>query len=479
MKLSKHYIVEGVAIKSGSTITLQEHIYGNMATVFHRTSVSNLINAIYTEGFKPGDGDFYGKGFYSTYELDSQVAPSMEMTYGNIIVKFAIPIQTFFIFDFVEFIKAPQYKVIERKYKTTIDESNFLKFQFEYFGMDYKNFDFDIKPKYTSNQAKWCTENIKNFQRLCEGIIFTGSRDGQVLAAYNTKLLMPLSYSSNDGATWESVDKNYEYLRKVSLVKNRFMPDLTKKPEEYGIYDYTFDDYGRLNVVGDVNLSSSELGELPFRFGKVAGFFNCSGNVLKSLKGSPYWVSGHFNCGSNELTSLEGSPEKCFDFYCDYNNLITLKGCTPSVGGVFNCSFNKLTSLEGGPSKVDGVYDCHENKLTTLKGSPTVVHGGFDCSYNYLTNLEGGPEVVKNGFNCKANKLTSLKGSPKSVGESFYCSNNNLTTLEGISEHIGGRIACNNNPLQSIKGIPKGYDVQDVIHNNIKELIDNYIKDGE
>lgn len=38
-------------------LSLNEKIYGNMATVFHRTSVSDLVNKVYTSGFKPGSGE--------------------------------------------------------------------------------------------------------------------------------------------------------------------------------------------------------------------------------------------------------------------------------------------------------------------------------------------------------------------------------------------------------------------------------------
>ena len=38
---------------------IKEAIYGNMATVFHRTSISDLVNKIFDSGFKPGDGAMY------------------------------------------------------------------------------------------------------------------------------------------------------------------------------------------------------------------------------------------------------------------------------------------------------------------------------------------------------------------------------------------------------------------------------------
>ncbi len=89
---------------------LSEAVYGNMAVVYHRTSASDLINKVYTSGFKPGNGSMYGKGFYSTYELASQEKPNMADTYGSVVIKFVVPIEHFLIFDPEIYMKSPLYR---------------------------------------------------------------------------------------------------------------------------------------------------------------------------------------------------------------------------------------------------------------------------------------------------------------------------------------------------------------------------------
>jgi len=354
---------------------IKEAIYGNMATVFHRTSISDLVNKIFDSGFKPGDGAMYGKGFYSTYELKSQLRANMIKNYGPIVVKFAVPISTFFIFDYEEFKKSPNFKKLNSPSK-----KEFLKAQFEFFKMDYSEFDFEKAhySKFTSDTALWCTQNIPNFQRLCEGIIFTGSRDGKVLVSYNTKLIFPLSYSTNDGETWEKVEKNLDYLKKVAKVKNRFIPDLSARPEDFGIDNYEFDRDGFLNVKGDVDISEMKLNKIPFKFGKVEGIFDCSDNNLTSLEGAPREVRRSFWCSYNNLTSLEGAPKE--------------------VRGNFWCSKNNLTSLKGAPREVEGTFNCSDNSLTSLKGAPKKIGGDFRCSYNAVKfTKEDVEEVCKVG----------------------------------------------------------------------------------
>jgi len=64
---------------------IKEKIYGNMATVFHRTSVSDLVNKVYTEGFKPGYGDFYCINNAASFTKEDVLAVSHVI--GRIITK--------------------------------------------------------------------------------------------------------------------------------------------------------------------------------------------------------------------------------------------------------------------------------------------------------------------------------------------------------------------------------------------------------
>jgi len=60
---------------------------------------------------------------------------------------------------------------------------------------------------------------------------------------------------------------------------------------------------GRVDVRGDVDLSVKNLKELPLKFGRVDGYFDCSLNQLTSLEGGPNSVGGGFYCYDNQLTS--------------------------------------------------------------------------------------------------------------------------------------------------------------------------------
>ncbi len=69
-----------------------------------------------------------------------------------------------------------------------------------------------------------------------------------------------------------------------------------------GINQYTFNN-GRVDVEGDVDISSKGLKVIPVQFGYVGGGFYCSNNNLTSLEGGPREVGGGFYCGSNNFKS--------------------------------------------------------------------------------------------------------------------------------------------------------------------------------
>jgi len=97
---------------------------------------------------------------------------------------------------------------------------------------------------------------------------------------------------------------------------------------------------GTINVDGNIKFAENMgfLKELPLRFNKVSGDFDCSKLNLISLKGSPMEVGGTFNCSYNQLSTLEHLPKKagCFIFDNTVRSFYT---------GGLNCVFEKVVLL--------------------------------------------------------------------------------------------------------------------------------------
>ena len=140
--------------------------------------------------------------------------------------------------------------------------------------------------------------------------------------------------------------------------------------DEYGINDYTVNPDGSIDVDGNVILSYDfyfgELTNIPLKFAKIIGDFECDRNQLTTLKGSPTSVGGGFDCSGNKLTSLEYCPK--------------------SVGGNFDCHSNELTSLEY-CSEIGGHLNCRRNQITDFKGVPEFFEGLFYCEGNPIEEI--------------------------------------------------------------------------------------------
>jgi hypothetical protein len=74
--------------------------------------------------------------------------------------------------------------------------------------------------------------------------------------------------------------------------------------DRFFIENYNINVDGTVDVDGDVNLNNKKLKELPIKFGKVTGDFDCFDNNLTTLKGGPKEVGGGFFCSYNKLTTL-------------------------------------------------------------------------------------------------------------------------------------------------------------------------------
>jgi len=294
----------------------------------------------------------------------------------------------------------------------------------------------------------------------------------------------------------KDLNKHMRYLKKYSGFKNRLFEnnsEIDSICKQFGITNYTINSDGSLDVQGDVILSYRKLTEIPLNFRMVTGKFDCSSNILTSLKGCPQFVGGdfscldcdlktlefgpeevegHYNCSFNKLTSLEGcaqiigSEDNPKDLNCSNNQLSSLKGASEVMHGSIFCNSNKLKDLTGCPKKIGNHLYCRKNVMTSLKGAPKIIGGDLNCMENMLENLEfypeeiGKPNLPRTGnVYLSFNKLKSLDGAPEMINGNFYCDNNLIDSLEDSKVvEVLGTFNCSNNKLTSLQGCPKVID---------------------
>ncbi len=74
----------------------------------------------------------------------------------------------------------------------------------------------------------------------------------------------------------------------------------------YGINTFKINKDGTIDCNYSVDLSNMNLKEIPIKFNKVNGFFDCSNNHLTNLENSPKYFLGFLDCNNNPLESLDG-----------------------------------------------------------------------------------------------------------------------------------------------------------------------------
>ena len=110
------------------------------------------------------------------------------------------------------------------------------------------------------------------------------------------------------------INESWSGVKKQSLKS-----DIEAWCDEMGIKKYTINDKGEIDVDGSVSLDNNSFKELPYKFGKVDGYFSLGTcKNLTSLKNCPYCVTNLFDCiFCKQLDSLEGCPKEVGkNFYC-------------------------------------------------------------------------------------------------------------------------------------------------------------------
>ena len=154
-------------------------------------------------------GNMYGRGVYTTTDLESSINNARNGTYGKIIVKIQIiSYDNYLIWD-----KGIAEKVYGNK-SSIVDQLNSIvpahiieKAKNTPYGNETLYSHITTDREYTSENALAVYKSSKgdgeSIYDYVEGFAFKGRNDGNVAVVKNVKNLIPLYYSSNYGSTWE------------------------------------------------------------------------------------------------------------------------------------------------------------------------------------------------------------------------------------------------------------------------------------
>lgn len=212
------------------TQRINEAFTGKLEFAYHRTDEIN-IPSIVKNGFIPGYGDMYGKGWYMCYDLNSQLRSSMT-NYGNGVIKAQIFDKGVIIFDYnvSRELFGSQYTIVDQlmRYGIFKTKSEIPKHYVDMSRICEKTFS---TPSYSAHIAQQCFvqgrdpiqldlgKNPKGYMwgegtsclnkrgvpkiNKITAIVFSGNHDGNVVVGYSPNTVLPLEYAIIDNSVIE------------------------------------------------------------------------------------------------------------------------------------------------------------------------------------------------------------------------------------------------------------------------------------
>lgn len=392
---------------------LNEEIYGNTATVYHRFSgkydkVKSIIDRMYSNKSHI-DFTSHDKGFYSTFNMNSQLnvnskqGNNMKKTYGDYIMKCAVKgLHNFFFFDFDQYKKINPNAKKETFIKEQINKFNLNKvFPHGHFPRNHADFSQALEDKKILGNVK--------------GVIYNGRYDGDCLLAYDYTSILPIAISNDEGKTWQKIDKN----------------NLDKIKKDY----YNVNSQVDNKKVDDFSITIKQT------------YIQIKGSNIGSLK----VLNGKEGLGTQKKLIITDASLKNFI------------GC-PNYISWIDCKEGKLTSLEGLPEKLVFINIYGNENLKTLKGFPagehkkTKIMAAF-CSLEDLIGLKDSVFEDTCGLNFSYNRLDSIRGLHFKDGicGDLDISNNHIKHTNGLPEKLAGRLDIDGNliPKKEIQDYAK------------------------
>ncbi len=157
-------------------LTLTEAIYGSLATVFHRSKTDNKTSFKVFPGKTRTGVALFGGGFYTTYNIESQLTDRMIRNYGEYVFKIVTRVDKFFFID--------KHLRQQASAKYDVKQKNAVKRIEEIVSedSDFNQWHDDGYLIYVVNKYSEVDDLIReNF----EGIIYTSKDDGQCALIFN------------------------------------------------------------------------------------------------------------------------------------------------------------------------------------------------------------------------------------------------------------------------------------------------------
>lgn len=293
----------------------------NYLEAYHRTEWEN-VDSIIANGFRPGYGAMYGKGWYFTYDLASQTRADMTH-YGDALLKCRINPKNLLIFDYnvSKDLFGDEYSLLDqlvKHYKIYISSRDVP--------MPLYNMSLDLEktftmPVYSADVAY--NQFVKSFVKSghtsvsgIRGIVFTGNHDGNVLVSYAWDTSVPVEVALTDSDTGEMSQK-FQPLQNVAAIDRAKQAEIALqlfkgKVKRLHIDNYPWDDIKKnfkwlLNAsFQDAEVEIKDDGSLIWMNGVWKSGTWRGDEWLAGEWKSGHWESGTFKGGNWHFGNFDG-----------------------------------------------------------------------------------------------------------------------------------------------------------------------------
>ena len=295
---------------------LNEEIYGNIATVYHRskTPPDKFKEILEKRQWKSGSGagNLYGFGLYTVFTLSDNSS-----SYGSYLYKLHVKgIKNFYIF-----LPDVYNKVwgTNKTYEEIIEEQN-------------KRFGINVK-KYTD----FIHDELKLHSKVA-GIVFHGNHDGDVCLIFEPHNVIPISVS-NDSRIEKTEKSEYSFRlikktknQKINMSKDYKFNAFKNAGDIVNYFKKREDDLKKIEVGDFIHIYGTQFDKIKYNC--------CFAKKLKKNLGAPILkaLAGNTKESDNENENKEIFDTKAFALYDDFKHLRDIV----YFNGV---SFNSATGL--------------------------------------------------------------------------------------------------------------------------------------
>jgi len=133
---------------------------------------------------------------------------------------------------------------------------------------------------------------------------------------------------------------------------------------------FIFESDGRVRVEGDLDLSNTNISELPPTLYRVEGELDLAGNQITKIANIPEAVTWLY-LGNNQITKIENIPESVTALYLFANKITKIENIPETVTWL-DLGDNQITKIENIPESVT-TLNLSDNKIAKKENIPDSV----------------------------------------------------------------------------------------------------------